>query len=423
MFDFSGFSERAAHGRITLAYVLLVIILVVMLGGALPSVLFVFGRNALWGVWALLILCVSVLGLQLSLSRLMRPVLPLVAWLLVFAIWGTLCATYPILASSLRLLIRFICIMAAIAIVTSHHRRLAFFANATQWGLVGNLLVTWLLITYPEYQQHPFFLRMNATIGSDRFAGLWGDANQAGLVALFMLALSYWAKPWIAWAGRISGTLIIYLTASRTAFWIAIALALLHLVFAATVKSKLRAVLAAAVLIIGGVGYLNSSKESSFSFFKDNPTFSRVFDVSESKTKERGEASRVDLAKQWLAVIAKEPWYGYGLYSSEGDTSIETQVKRGFPTQGTHNMYMAIWVDTGWVGLSLFLITLGIQLYRMRRVPLAPPVHRMLFALCFIMLIFALTSHQMLTDYTGWMGFSLIFLLPMSPALRTAPSW
>lgn len=423
MFDFSGFSERAAHGRITLMYVVMVTILVIMLGGALPSVLFVFGRNALWGVWSLLILCVAVLGFQLSLSRLMQPALFLMAWVLVYACWGTLAAAYPILTSSVRLAIRFICIIAAMAIVTSHHRRLTLFANAAQWGLVGNLYVTWLLMTFPGYQQHPFFMRMNGTFGSDRLAGLWGDANMAGLVALFILVLSYWAKPWIAWIGRISGLLIIYLTASRTAFWIAIALGLLYLVFAATVKSKLRAVLVAVVVIIGGVGFLNSSKSNGLAAITENPTFSRVFDVSESKSKEIGQGTRVDLAKQWLAVINMEPWYGYGLYSCEGDASIETQIKRGFPGQGTHNMYMAIYVDAGWVGLSLFLVVIGTQLYRIRRVPLEPSLQRMMFALCFVILVFALTSHQMLTDYTGWMGFALIFLMPTSPALLEARSW
>jgi hypothetical protein len=68
--------------------------------------------------------------------------------------------------------------------------------------------------------------------------------------------------------------------------------------------------------------------------------------------------------------------------------------------------------------LLLFLIVIILHLVKIGRTPLTPGVHRILFALCFIMLAFSLANHQMVTDFTGWMGFSLIFLLPTSPALR-----
>jgi O-antigen ligase len=93
-------------------------------------------------------------------------------------------------------------------------------------------------------------------------------------------------------------------------------------------------------------------------------------------------------------------------------------VKRGLPTQGTHNQYLALFIDAGWVGLLLFLIVITLQLFNIWRTPLTPAVHRMMFALCFIMLAFSLANHQMVTDFTGWIGFSLIFLLPTSPALN-----
>lgn len=405
-------------GRITPVYFGLVIILSIMLGGALPSVLYVFSRNALWVIWALSLLLIVILGVQLSLPRLLLPALPLVAWLTVYVCWGTLAAPYPVFASACRLWFRFVCIIFSIAIVTSHPRRLAFFANATQWVLVANLFVTWWLMTYPDYQQHPFFMRMTTTIGSDRFAGLWGDANLAGLAALFILVLSYWANRWIAWVGRISCVMIIYLTASRTAFWIAVMLGLFYFVFAASKKSRFRVVMIAMALVLGGAGYMNTSKDGGLAYLKENPTFSRVFDLSESRTRERGEESRVDLAKKWLSVAAREPWFGYGLYSSAGDNAEEAIGKRGFPTQGTHNLYLALYIDAGWVVLALFLFVILRQIYKLMQIPLSLPILQTLLALCFTMLVFSLASHQMVTDYIGWMGFSFIFLLPMSPALR-----
>lgn len=414
----SSFSDQTTDGRITPVYVGLVVILLIMLGGALPSVPYVFSRNALWVIWALFLLFIIILGVQLWLPRLVLPALPLMAWLAVYICWGILAAPYPILESGSRLGFRFLCIIASMAIVTSHPRRLVFFANATQWTLLVNLLVTAWLMTHPEYQQHPFFLRLNETFSSDRFAGMWGNANEAGLAALFILVLSHWAKPWIAWVGRISGLMIIYLTESRTAFWIAMTLAMLYLLFAVGKKSRYRAVMVAMVLVLMGMGYLSSSKNGGFAFIKENPSLARVFDLSESKTRQRGDASRMDLAKQWLPIAAKGPWFGYGLFSAEGDESQETKVKRGFPAQGTHNLYLALYIDAGWVGLLLFLFVITRQLFKIRQIPLSPAVHRMLFALCFVMLAFSLANHTMVTDFTGWMGFSLIFLLPTSPALR-----
>lgn len=414
----SSFSDQTTDGRITPAYVGLVVILLIMLGGTLPSVPYVFSRNALWIIWALFLLFIIILGVQLWLPRLILPAMPLMAWLAVYICWGVLAAPYPILESGSRLGFRFLCIIASMAIVTSHPRRLALFANGAQWALLVNLLVTAWLMAHPEYQQHPFFLRLNETFSSDRFAGMWGNANEAGLAALFILVLSHWAKPWIAWVGRISGLMIIYLTESRTAFWIAMTLALLYLLFAAGKKSRYRAVMITMVLVLMGVGYLSSSKNGGFAFIKENPSLARVFDLSESKTRQRGDASRMDLAKQWLPVVAKEPWFGYGLFSAEGDESQETRVKRGFPAQGTHNLYLALYIDAGWVGLLLFLFVIARQLFKIRQIPLDPADHRMLFALCFIVLAFSLANHTMVTDFIGWMGFSLIFLLPMSPALR-----
>jgi O-antigen ligase len=415
-------SDQFRDGRITPLYFGMVMILMIMLSGALPSFFYMFSRDAVWGIWVILLVAIAVLGFQAWLPRLILPAIPLVIWLTFYVLWGTLAATYTIFPSAVRLWFRFACIIASTAIVTSHPRRFALFANATQWVLLVNLLVVALLITYPEYQTHPFFLRVDASLESDRFAGLWGDANMAGLVSLLFIVLSYWAKRWIAWIGRLSGATIVYLTASRTAFWIGMAFAVIYLLFVAEKRSRSRALMAVMAVLLLGVGYVNLWQDSNTSFIKENPNLARVFDLSESKTREQGQESRVDLAKMWLSEAAKEPWFGYGLYSSEGDNSVETMVKRGFPTQGTHNLYLALFIDAGWVGLLYFLALITLQLLKIRRIRLPSGERNVLFALCFVILVFAMTSHQMVTDYTGWMGFSLIFLLPLSPALNHFPS-
>jgi hypothetical protein len=387
-----------------------------MSGGVFPAVTFVFTKHSTWLIWGTLVVLIFVLSPGLALHRLIIPALPLVLWIVIYVLWGSLSAPYPIFENGRRLTFRFVTIIAAMTVVTSHPRRLSFYASSLQWVLVGNLIVTAWLIQNPQYQDLELFARMDTAIGSDRFAGLWGDANLAGLATLFILVLSYWARPWIGWVGRVSGALIVYLTASRTAFWIAVVLGLLYLAFAADGRSRVRAILVGALLVLGGAGYLNFSHQKNLALTQGNNTLSRVFDLSESKVRDEGGGSRLDLAKDWLAIAARGPWYGYGLFSFEGDNSTATLTKRGFPDQGTHNTYLAIFIDTGWVGLGLFLIILITQLVRTWRTPLSPQVHQMLFALNFVFLVFSLANHQMVTDYLGWMGFSLIFLLPRSRA-------
>jgi O-antigen ligase len=148
-----------------------------------------------------------------------------------------------------------------------------------------------------------------------------------------------------------------------------------------------------------------------------NPTLARVLDVSESRTVESGGGSRLDVLKDWLKLVPAEPWYGYGLYTLFGGESAEAVARPGFPLHGPHNLYLGIFLDTGCVGLLSFLAVIAYQLNRIRRVPLPSSDRQALFAFCFILLVFSNFNHDMLTDYGGWIGYSLLFLLASSPAL------
>jgi O-antigen ligase len=400
------------------AYATLIIVLAIMLGGIFPAIFILFSQTAVWLVWSFLWIAIIILWIKLPVIRLMRPMTPMIVWLLGYIIWGIMSATYPILDSGFRLAFRFITIALTIAIITSHPKNLSLFAEASQWVLVLNLIVTFILMTFPQYQSLPMFTRLNVESYTDRFAGLWGDANEAGLVSLIILVLSYWARPWIAWMGRICGVLIIYLTVSRTATWILVGLLVFHFMVSLNRKTQLKILIFFVVLLSGFFCFAKYKNLDPVAIVANNPTVSRVMDITEAKTRAEGIDSRVDLMARWMSLASKEPWYGYGLYSLEGDESHETWTHRGFPSAGTHNLYLGLYIDAGLVGLSTFLLLIGYQLINIYRAPLPAKVLRAIFSLCFVALVFANANHQLIMAYPGWIAFSLIFLLPYSPALR-----
>jgi O-antigen ligase len=303
-------------------------------------------------------------------------------------------------------------------VVTSRPGRLRVFANAVQWVLVINLAVTVLLMVRPEYQGLMAFSGLDIDAESDRFAGMWGNANQAGLVSLMVLVLSRWASRWHGRIGRLCGLTIIYLTASRTATWILVTLLVLYLGFAASRKVRLNALALALTLAAGAFFALRVTGNSLESLAAGNPNIARVLDVTEAKNEEAGMGSRRQVFVKWLGMVPSEPWYGFGLYTLNGGDSPEAPVRPELPSYGPHNLYLGIVLDVGWVGLASFLGVVLYQLMVIRRTWLVPASRHAMFALCLVVLVFSNFNHNMLTEYAGWIGFSLMFLLPSSPALE-----
>jgi len=407
----------ARYDPMEMRFLLLTLILCVMLGGLFPALVARYGHSVDLGVWLLLWILLATFWVELPLFQLLRPAAPLVAWLLFYIGWGVMAAAYPIFDEGYRLAFRFLSIVAATAVVTSRPGRLRVFADAVQWVLVANLAVAVLLTVRPEYRSLAIFETLDLDPGADRFAGIWGNANLAGLVALMVLVLSRWASRWQAWIGRISGLLIIYLTASRTATWILVALALHYLGFAATRRVRRNVVALALVLAIAAFFAFKSSGSDLEAMLANNPTVARVLDVQEARTEEAGGGSRRDVFLDWLRMVPSEPWHGYGLYTLFGAEGSEAVPRPGFPAIGPHNLYLGIFLDVGGVGLAAFLAVLLYQLRAIRRLPLIPSARQAIFAFCLLLLVFSNFNHNMLTGYAGWMAFSLMFLLPASPAL------
>jgi O-antigen ligase len=410
-------SLLARIDRWDLRHLALTAIVCIMFGGVFPTLVAMFGHAADATAWVLFWALLASFWSELPAGRLLAPAAPLLLWLLFYICWGVMAADYSIFDEGYRLAFRFVSIVAAMAVVTSSPGRLRVFAGAMQWVLVANLAVTVLLMVRPDLQSLPFLSSLNLDPESARFACMWGNANQAGLVALLVLVLSTWAPRAQAFLGRASGVAIIYLTASRTATWILVFLAVVYLAFLARPKVRLNALAAALVLALGAFFALKATGTSVERLVADNPTISRVLDVTEARTERAGDGSRRQVLMEWLRLVPAEPWYGYGLYTLYGGESDEAVPRPGFPVIGPHNLYVGILLDVGWVGLGAFLGIILLQLARIRRLRLVPRSRHALAAFCLIVLAFSAFNHDMLTDYAGWIAYSLMFLLPASPAL------
>jgi O-antigen ligase len=407
----------ARFDRLDLRHLALTGILCTMFGGAFPALVTMFGHGADLAMWFSLWGLLATFWAELPLRRLLAPAAPMILWMVFYVVWGTMAADYPIFDEAYRLGLRFLTVAAAMAVVTSRPGRLRVFANAVQLMLVVNLAVTLLLMNRPGYQEMPMFAQLNVDVESDRFAGLWGNANVAGLVSLMALALAAWASPALARIGRACGLAIIYLTASRTAAWILVGLTVGYLAFLAPPRVRAKALAAALVLAVCGFFALKWTGASVERLVADSPTISRVLDLTESTTASTRSGTRRGVLAAWFRRIPAEPWYGYGLYTLYGGESSDVAARPGFPVVGPHNLYVGIYLDVGIVGLATFLAVILAQLVRIRRCPLVPRARHVILGFTLVLLGFSFFNHNMLSSYPGWIGYSLLFLLPAAPAL------
>lgn len=404
--------------RLDLRVWVLAFLMSLMAAGVFPTLVLVISHSLVYFVWSVLWIILISFGLEKGSSRLLSPIAPLILFMLLYVAWGSIVADYAVQTEAFRLLFRFHSLALSMTILTSSRGRLRIFASMAQWVLVVNLLFTFFLMAHPEYLAQPDIAKLSVEVTGDRFAGPWRNANQAGLASLLILVLSRWAHPFHARMGRIAGVTIILLSASRTANWILVSLCLIYLLFGATQRIRHLALLVLPLVAILGIFALQFAPQGAVDTIRRQPAVARVLDVTESRTSAAGEGTRMDLLQDWLRKVPGEPWHGYGLFTFSGGDFMPDGIRPGFPDQGPHNLYLGIFLDVGFVGLVGWI---GLVLWKLGhawRQPLTPTTRKALFALFYILLVFSMFNHNMLAEYSGWMFYSLMFLLPTCPAIR-----
>ncbi len=409
-------AERALSNRL---YAVLAGMLAMMLCYGIQA-LAQFSHTALWAFWCIFWLIMYRVQPNQQLMELIRPALPLIIWLVLYYLWGAIVSPVPVVLDAVRQSFFVLTVLVALTITLSRHEYLATFANAAQVGLVVNLIIMLLMANTSWFQDFLIsrnLIQVEEQLKMNRFAGLWGNANVAAYVSLLIIILSTWSKPWLAWIGRASGVAILYMTASRTGTWILVFM-LLHALFVVVrqKRSRLPVVITATLLFCMSICAGSIIADSALQRV-DNPNISRVVDITESRTRDKGADSRVDVLLYWKPFLEKAPWYGYGLNAMMGGVHGESTFRSDLPPLGIHNLYLGIWLDIGVIGMITFLIVIGSQLFKSFRIASTVTNRWAVFSLSLLLPVFSLFNHNMLSSIDGIIGYILLFLLPASPAI------
>lgn len=402
---------------VPLSHLTLVIILTTMLSGGF-QIVSVFSRFALWVVWLVMGFIIFKIGKNIPIYKLIKPMKAMLIWFFIVYTVGVLVSPVSVVGEAIRTFTHILLISTSVAIIVSSPNYLRVFASYAQLGIVLNLVVTLLVINSSAFNS--FLTSMNlahaeAQLSSSRYSGLWGNANMAGLATLLILVLSFWAAPRMALIGRICGPILIYLTASRTAAWLLIAILFLYAVMALKKQNQIR------LLIVISIGVMFVLSLGFFSdliiTIQDDPNVQRFLDVTEETTREGGYESRFDTLKSWVPALESGFFYGHGLFSMNGGGSMGNVFRTDIPYMGIHNLYLGILVDSGILGFVSFLIIIAYHLLKSIRIRFSSLTKFGIRSLFLLILTFSMFNHNMLSDMIGIIGYSFFYLLPSSPAL------
>jgi hypothetical protein len=281
---FDGFRRTPFKG------VLLSILMTILLSGALPLCFLLFGSFT-WLFWFLTAGIIALYSRELRLGRLLRPVLPYLAWLCFYLIWGLIIAPVNDYAFAAKTLATTLVLAASMAILTSRPESLRTLASAAQFAVVGNLLVLALMTRYPG------FANLVASVSSDtgpfgmpdsRFGGLWGNPNMAGYVCLVVTILSVFANPVLGWVGRLSCLPLLYLTSSRKSVILYLLIGLLYLFVVQRRNAKFWIVAVTTVTALGIAFALSSGLQATSRMAARDRHVTRLLDVEEKDTVQGG---------------------------------------------------------------------------------------------------------------------------------------
>ncbi len=355
-----------------------------------------------------------------SLSHRRLSLSPYAAFLLFFFTWGTIFSLdrAAVLPDVLRFIAKDFLILGAVGVAIVERRHLSRFAGLIQIVLIINLgLSLWQFVDPQVLVSMANALEPGSTAFSAiRPAGLWVNPNVAAFALILGLLISGWARGPLAWAGRLSAVAALYLTASRSGLYIFLLCALLYLIYRVKpwrVRPALVPAIVAGAAILGALVLMMVDKppEGLDLSIAPGSTLSRVLDVTESATSALGVETRSDVTVQAFQAALGAPWYGYGVFTFQGTTI--TSLGSPLPGIGAHNIYLAIWGETGMASLVIYLLVLGTGIRSMLKSTL-PERERLLLALLWISyLVIGVVWHNQLTDLLGILYVGLLFQIPL----------
>jgi O-antigen ligase len=420
------YGDQRAKGVITTPpkIVLLSLLMAMVLSGSLYAIGMSY-RNGTWVVWGCILVVILLCIKEFPLWRLMLPVMPYIAWLCFYLIWGVIVSPRTDIATASKVLVTTLILALCMSILTAKPNHLRTLANYAQLAVVANLLlwvlIPWsskvaLLMTTMAKQSDPDFS------GFIRYGGMLGNANMLGYICLVATILSLLASPLVGWVGRLSCPPLLYLTASRKSAVLYIVILFLYVAIVKRRDIKFWMIALTLVISSAMIFMLNDGLRAKSHAVSENQAISRLMDLQEKDTAEGGGMTRIDLLHHWLSALRAAPWYGYGFQAMAGtiydeDHPEKVLVKGPYP-MGAHNTYLGVWVDIGPVGFIAFILMMLHYARLCLFTESDPNTKWVLVSFMVVNLTFLLVSHSHLFSFEGKATFTLFFLLPTCIGLK-----
>ncbi len=340
----------------------------------------------------------------------------LLIWFVCYGIWGIVVSPVPVASIFLRDLIRFVTIAIALSVITDDPKSLRLLAKLAPLVIVLNLLISLSIkdsLPYTNFLIGDNLAHADAQTRIDRYAGLWGNANEAGLNVLVLLVVSFFSFGWLTLSGLLAAPWMIYLTASRTTTYLFLLLTSAYIIRV----RRLRWIAGIVVVIAFMLVAFDVVPLPEIASLEDSKgRFARVFDPTESKTV--NGTSRYETAVAWIPAIMSKLWTGYGYDAMSGAGSVNVVTRSDVPYLGTHNMYIGTVADAGILGGISYILLLIIGIWRAFRSRLTGVRRTTGFALLSIVVICSMTHHSLEASIDGQTLLLLCFLVPQCRALN-----
>lgn len=402
----------------------LVILLAVIYGGGFLflvtiSPLLLYGFYLATGI--LLVMRIESIA---QLSRDIGPIVPYMAWLILFWCWGLLFSPYPgsVAGEVIRVLFRNLLFLIAVALTLTDRRSYRLFARLVLVAIFVNYFIAQRQISDPQFALD--FARMlgeeSYTANSVRPAGLWINPDEAAFALLFGLLVIARERGLLVWLGRAAAAYTIYLTASRSGNYILALCVGAYLLFKLWqhVQSFRRAAVLfnlLALLYAVGLGLYYTDNLPRYDIAQD-AALSRILDFQESNT----DYTRADLTDAVYRLTLNAPWHGYGAMGLQDAQTSRLYFQSALPGLGAHNIFLAIWGEVGLLGLAGYLAVLAFGISQVFRLPLSPQ-ERLIASLMWAgYLIRGLTWHSQLINATGILIIGVLLCYPRLVALPGA---
>lgn len=399
-----------------LANTVLLICLATLYGGGLRY-LGPISPLALYGFYALVFGCIflSVLTVRGTDTFYWASVVPYLAWIAFYLLWGTLFSRDQ--GSAVGEMVRYgyrnTLVLTAIVVALVNRRSLERFAGFVQVAVLINCAVSlWLAINPTDLARLALYLDPNSTSYSLRPGGLWINPNEAAFAFLFGMLLSHWARGrWVV-AARLAALLGIFLSASRTGFLVAFLCIAVYLLYHFRTSGPMTRVLGVAMiaglLLAVRAGWLQQSLAPLNIVVGQQTALERLTDLSESAAEQQRALTRAQLTRIGIARLLDMPWYGNGLLAFQGGASAARVGLR----QGIHNIYLTIGGEVGWFGLLSYLLLMLLGVWRTLRARLLLGDKLALSLFWAAYLFIGMTWHNQLTSVAGAIYAGLLFHIP-----------